>query len=445
MFADRAQWRRAGPGDQFWHLFFWLGRTSDQVAGVILNPLVIALYARALEPDLVRLSWVVTGFALAWLVGSLISPWLQRLTVRVTPWIVGAYIVRTSAAALLAYAASERSSPADQRFRSVLICLIAYAAATGVARTAHARQLSKSGVDLSPTVRTFFSELGLAAVLGIVALALFEVLSTESLSWSQSFGRTFAVAAVALGVSTLSAIKSSAAQRDIAESSLAGPVGLESEPDDHQRTNWSTASLIGVGLIAVSFIEVVLFLLLFRDFRRQSTDVRTAMAFFVAGWAAGALIWGIVLRRYMASLVLQAALACGTAAMIAALALRDLSLADWFPDEVFDRDLVVLSIYAIGALAGLSASGRREAALAMGPLHWRPTAPLIVTAIVGSVMPVVIARLSKETSLDKALAAGISVTILVLILTGAFGEDGMIRRAAPPARREPGTGALVRR
>jgi hypothetical protein len=131
--------------------------------------------------------------------------------------------------------------------------------------------------------------------------------------------------------------------------------------------------------------------------------------------------------------------------MIAALALRDLSLADWFPDEVFDRDLVVLSIYAIGALAGLSASGRREAALAMGPLHWRPTAPLIVTAIVGSVMPVVIARLSKETSLDKALAAGIAVTILVLILTGAFGEDGMIRRAVPPARREPGTGALVRR
>jgi hypothetical protein len=131
--------------------------------------------------------------------------------------------------------------------------------------------------------------------------------------------------------------------------------------------------------------------------------------------------------------------------MIGALALRDLSRADWFPDELFDRNLIVLSIYAIGAVAGLSASGRREAALAMGPVRWKPTAPLVVTALVGGVMPVAIARLSKEAALEKSLAAGIAVTLLVLILTGTFGQDGMIRRASTPLRPGARAGALVRR
>jgi hypothetical protein len=445
VFADKAPWRRAAPSGELWQLFYWLGRASDQVAGIILNPLVIVLYARALEPDLVRLSWIVSGFALAWLAGSLISPWLQRLTVRVTPWVVGAYIVRTSAAALLAYAAIERSSPAEQRFRSVLICLIAYALATGVARAAHARQLSKSGVNLSRTARTFLSELGLAALIGIVGLAMFEVLASDGLTWSQSFGRVFALAAVALGVSTLSAIKSSAAQRDIAESSPATLPAADDVTEVPRTRSWSNASLLGVGLVAVSFIEAMLFLLLFQDFRRQSTDVRTAMAFFVAGWAAGALIWGVVLRRYTASLVLQVSLGCGTVAMIGALALRDLSRADWFPDDLLDRNLIVLSIYALGAVAGLSASGRREAALAFGPLQWRPTAPLVVTALIGGIMPVVVARLSEETTLEKALAAGIVVTLLVLILAGALGHDGAIRHATASLRPGTRTGALARR
>lgn len=445
MLADVAQWRRASTFSQLWQFFYWLGRASDQVAGVILNPLIIALYARALEPDLVRLSWVVSGFALAWLVGSLISPWLQRLTVRVTPWVVGAYIVRTSAAALLAYAASERSSPADERFRSVLICLIAYALATGVARAAHARQLSKSGLDLSPNMRTFLSEIGLAAVLGTAALATFKVLALDSLGWSQSFGRVFTLAAIALGVSTLAAVKSSAAQRDIAES-RSGPLPLLEAHRPEQTTNrLNLAAFMGVGFLAVSFLEVMLFFLLFQDFRRQSTDVRTAMAFVVTGWAAGALIWGIVLRRYTSSLVLQLSLGCAAVAMIAALALRDMSRADWFPDDVLGRSPIVLSIYAIGVLVGLSASGRREAAVTTDPTRWTTTAPLAVTALVGGLMPGLVAVLSRETTLERALAAGIVFTLLVLALTGTLGFGGAVRRPVSTLPRGPRADAFVRR
>lgn len=445
MLADQRQWRRASSTGQLWQGFFWLGRTTDQIAGAILNPLVVALYARALEPDLVRLSWIVSAFALAWLAGSLISPWLQRLTVRVTPWVVGAYIVRTSSAALLAYAVSERSSDAEQRFRSVLICLTAYALATGVARSAHARQLTRSGLDLSPAARGVISQIGLSVAFGVAALALFRSLSATGLGWSESFSRIFALAAVALGVSTLAAIKRSAAQRDVAESAPAPPVSLAGDSVERRTPGWNPAALLGIGLIAVSFIEIMIMFLLFQDFRRQSVDIRTTVAFYVAGWAAGALVWGVALRRYTGSTALQASLACASVAMIAAFALRDLSRADWFPAELLGRDPIVLTIHAIGIVIGLAASGRREAALAIRPVHRGASVPAVAIALIGGITPMVIAWLSREIALDKALAAGIALTLLVLIVAGLIGSDGAMRRLSPALTSRSGAGALVRR
>lgn len=443
MFADRVRWRSDASGGELWQAFYWFGRATDQLAGVILNPLVVALYARALEPDLVRLSLFFSGFTLAWLAGTLLSPWLQRLTVRVTPWVVGSYIVRTSAATLLAYAVSERSSSADQRFRSVLICLIAYALATGVARKGHARQLAKSGIDLSHATRTLLSQLGVAAILGITALALFRVLSADDLGWSQTFGRVFTVAAIALGVSTLAAIKSSAAQRDIAESAPVTPGSLDGEPRRERTGALRLSALLGIGLIAVSFVEVMLFFVLFQDFRRQSTDVRTAMAFVVAGWAVGIPVWGILLRRYTSATVLQLSLSCATAAMVAALALRDLSEADWFPGDLLGRDSIVVSVYAIGLVAGLSGSGRRLAASQLDAAHRQTTIPVAAIALVGGAMPLLVARLSQETSLERALAMGIVLTLLVLILVGASPHGETVRRLSLPSR--PRESALVRR
>jgi hypothetical protein len=193
----------------------------------------------------------------------------------------------------------------------------------------------------------------------------------------------------------------------------------------------------------VSFVEVMLFLLLFQDFRRQSTDVRTAVAFFVVGWATGASIWGVLLRRYTTAVVLQLSLSCATLAMIGGLTLRDLSRADWFPDEVLGRNLIVMSIYAIGAIAGMGASGRRMTALSIAAIRPGPTISTAAIAVVGGGAPLLIARLSMETTIEKALAGGIVLTLLVLILVGAASHGGPVRRLALPGR--PRESALIRR
>ena len=133
--------RRSMPHSDYWSLFDWFGRSCDQTVGILLSPFILVLYARALEGSTLRLSWIITGFGIAWILGAAIAPHLHLLTGRIMPWIVGSFIVRTAAIALLSYSASDRSSPADERYRSALICIIAYAAATGLARSAEAHHL----------------------------------------------------------------------------------------------------------------------------------------------------------------------------------------------------------------------------------------------------------------------------------------------------------------
>ncbi|MDQ2682084.1 MAG: hypothetical protein M3Y37_01015, partial [Chloroflexota bacterium] len=199
--------RRLNGQGELWNLFAWFGRACDQAAGILLNPLVVAVFVRSVERDPYRLSWLVVVFGLGWLLGAAISPYLQQITDRAIPWIVGGYIVRTAAIVLMTYAATDRESSADQRYTSIVICYCAYAIATGISRSAQAHHIVRDATHHLREPRKALPVLGLALIFGITALAMWSALSTAQMSWNQSFGRIWMLASVALGVATLAAIR----------------------------------------------------------------------------------------------------------------------------------------------------------------------------------------------------------------------------------------------
>ena len=201
-------WRRVSAQGGLWNLFAWFGRACDQAAGILAR-------ARSSSPsslaqsraDPYRLSWLVAGFGLGWLIGAAIAPLLQQVTVRIMPWIVGGYIVRTAAIVLMTFAVTDDQSSQTQRFQSILICYVAYAIATGISRTAQARHVIVGAPHNLWDARSLPASLGSAAVTAIAALAMWSALSSRDLSWSASFGRIWILASVALGVATLAAIR----------------------------------------------------------------------------------------------------------------------------------------------------------------------------------------------------------------------------------------------
>ena len=200
-------WRRVSAQGGLWNLFAWFGRACDQAAGILVSPIIVAVFARSVQADPYRLSWLVVGFGLGWLIGAAIAPLLQQVTVRIMPWIVGGYIVRTAAIVLMTFAVTDDQSSQTQRFQSILICYVAYAIATGISRTAQARHVIVGAPHNLWDARSLPATLGSAAVTAIAALAMWSALSSSDLSWSASFGRIWILASVALGVATLAAIR----------------------------------------------------------------------------------------------------------------------------------------------------------------------------------------------------------------------------------------------
>jgi hypothetical protein len=423
-------WRRAATHGGLWTLFAWFGRACDQAAGVLLNPLVVAVFARSLQRDPFRISWIVVGFGLGWLMGTAITPLLQQITIRVMPWIVGGYIVRTAAIVLLTIAVMDGGSTADQRFKSVLICYVAYAIATGIARTARARHMIHGGPNHLWDSRRPLATVGLCALVGIGALAMWSTLSTASLSWSGSFGRIWILAAVALGVATLAAIQEGANNPEIP----AGSQSIRREPSSTPSHQVSVSMAISItGIAAISFVEVVAFLLLFDEFRRQTVYLRGGLAFFAVGWIIAHLIWEPIRLRFGLAVLAQAAIGAGAIGLVVALASPALARADWMPETIRGHSVTALLIYAVGLLIGIGISVRR---MAIGDYFDSNVAsgrwPHLLISAIACLAPLPVGWAASRFDLDWILIGGISLALIILTIFGAVRGVSAIR---PPTRR----------
>jgi hypothetical protein len=423
-----------------WSLFDWFGRSCDQAAGVLLNPLIVVIYARSIEDDLVRLSYLVSAFGVAWLLGAATGPVLQRATVRVMPWIVGGFTVRTASAALLAYSASDRSSPSDQRYRSALICLAAYAAATGLARSAEARHLRSRPTLEAVWLRPLMGTLGATAIMAVGAWAMWSVLSVVSIPWSGAFGRVWALAAIALGVASLAAIVRGSATPELpAEPSAARP-----NLSQHSGFRHIIGGLAAISLGAIVMFEALALLTLFADFRRDSAVIRASLAFFAIGWLIGAPLARIALDRLVAPLILQVSIGISAVVLAGAVSLRDIVGADWFPNHIDHRDPVALTIYAVAGSVGVASAMRR---MAMAQIARSAEVPAGASGLgfglLAAMAPIGVALCLDSVSANLIMMSGMAVALVGLILTGAIDSGTQLRRL--PGDRGPTQFALSAR
>ena len=424
-----------------WSLFAWFGRACDQAAGILLSPLVLAIYALSVERDPLRLSWLIATFGFGWMLGDTVTPFLHRLTVRVMPWIVGGYIVRLSAVLLLFVAVTSRTSPADERFKSTTICFAAYAIATGISRSAQARHVFHGSPYHLWDARRAVAFVGMAAVVGIAALAAWSVLSTSSMAWSRSFGRVFALAAAALGVATLAAVREATINPEL-------PARARREAPDHDPRRQSLilpATLVATGVTTLPFVEAMAFLHLFEQFRRQAIYVRGAAAFFVAGWMIGLLVWNGLRGRVAPSTLAQLAVGCGALGLLVAIATTEVARSDWFPATIQGRSTVSILIYLTGGLVGLATSGRRLMLADVreaGAFHAGWIAPIL--AGVASLAPILGGWAATEVSRDWVLISGVILSMLLLTLIGVLPGASDRRLPRSHAGRSPTPAFLSR-
>lgn len=418
--------RKSIPHSDYWSLFDWFGRSCDHVVGIILSPIILVLYARALDDDALRLSWIISAFGLAWIIGAALAPHLHHLTARIMPWIVGAFIVRTSAIALLAYSASDRSSSTDERFRSTLICVTAYAAATGIARTAESRHLLPRPAVESRSMRTWLGTLGTAAMTAVSALAIWSLM-TASLSWATVFTRLFTLAAIGLGVASLAAIIRGATTTEL-------PAGserrIERQSTRSMRPNIAWGLAPGLALLIV--VETIGILEIFTEFRRDSGAIRASIAFLMLGWVAGMLILQIAGKRISLATMLQTSVGASAIAFIIVLSLRELSETSWVPDTISGTSSVYVAIYAFAFVLGIAACFRRIAmpivtsSIALSP------ATALITGLFAAAIPSIAIWLTDSMSRDGVLIIGLAIALGILIGAG-FIRSSRLPNDRPPA------------
>ncbi|HYP58948.1 MAG TPA: hypothetical protein VEQ36_00860 [Thermomicrobiales bacterium] len=421
-------WRRVSAQGGLWNLFAWFGRACDQAAGILVSPIIVAVFARSVQADPYRLSWLVVGFGLGWLIGAAIAPLLQQVTVRIMPWIVGGYIVRTAAIVLMTFAVTDDQSSQTQRFQSILICYVAYAIATGISRTAQARHVIVGAPHNLWDARSLPASLGSAAVTAIAALAMWSALSSSDLSWSASFGRIWILASVALGVATLAAIREGIEMPEMAADSHR----RATQSDAHGQVGLSGASAFVVaGLASMTFVEVVAFLLLFDEFRRQTIYLRGGLAFFAAGWVIARLIWNPVRHQFGRVVIAQAAVGCAAIGIIVATATPELTQASWFPDQIGNRSSAKVLIYAVGLLIGAGFSVQRMALADFFDSSSEGTRwmALAVSAL-ACLSPLIVGWASGEFAKNWVLVGGIVLAMAVMATLGLMPGTSPAYRAS---------------
>ena len=310
-----------------------------------------------------------------------------------------------------------------------MICYVAYAIATGISRTAQARHVIIGAPHNLWDARSLPASLGSAAVTGITAVAMWSALSSRELSWNASFGRIWILASVALGVATLAAIRE-------------GIEMPELPADSHRRQSLSDAQahaalngasvFVVAGLAALTFVEVVAFLLLFDEFRRQSIYLRGGMAFFATGWVIARLIWNPIRHKFGRIVIAQAAVGCAAIGIIVATATPEMSRASWFPESIGSRPSAEVLIYVVGFLIGAGFSVQR---MALADLFETSTERVRWTALaisaIACLAPLIVGWASSEFAKNWVLVAGIVLAMAIMATLGLMPGGSPAHRSSP--------------
>ena len=325
----------------------------EQAGGMLVAPVVIVAVSSLLTTDL--LDMVLPGVAatVAWIFGYAAVPVMLSRARRRLPWTIGASIVRAASLALLAYVLASDDVDREQRLRSILICVSAYALAAGLARGA-----SEALDALVTTARRPRRSDGLVALLPpalvlLVGLASFTLLVDVPRSPLPRLSALFVLGAGLSAAATLLLGR-------IVESPNLAPVDRRRSVA-HAGWRRQVPSLAWLAVSAIiGATELLLVVGLVRYMELPRAYLLSGLGVFLAASAVAAVVGGWVGRAVPFRAFIQVGAVLSGMAFALAIGLPTLLETDRAPEMLLGRQPAEVGVWVAMALVGVSHQARRR-------------------------------------------------------------------------------------
>ena len=396
----------------------------EQAGGMLLSPVVIVAVCSLLTADLTDMVLPAATATVAWIVGYAAVPLLLARAGRRLPWTIGASIVRAASLALLAYVLAGDDVSRDQRLRSILICVTAYALASGLARGA-----SESLVSRTTTARRSGRVDPLLALLPValgllVGLGAFTLLVDVPRSPLPRLSALFGVAAALSGAAVLF---------------LGGIV----EPPNLVVSERRPAATLGgwrlqtrsVGWLVVAAasgaVELLLLVGLVRYMELPRAYVLSGIGVFLTASAVAAAFGTWTERVFPLRALVQVSAVLSGVAFALAVGLPTLIETEQAPDLIFSRQPAEVGVWAVMALVGLAQQARRRVLPRLADHTSTSPAVLNVAGFVLAFLPLALVVLLDRWEPRSWMLLGLGASLLGVAVGGAVSPR---RAAVRPSR-----------
>lgn len=397
----------------------------EQAGGMLLSPVVIVAVCSLLTTDLTDMVLPAVVATAAWIVGYAAVPILLSRARRRLPWTIGAAIVRTASLALLAYVLAGDDVSREQRLESILICVGAYALATGlargtseslVARVTSARRSGRTDVILSP----------LPVVLTLlVGIGSFTLLIDVPRSPLPRLSVLFGVAACLSGASILFLGRIVEAPNLVVASSRSNKAF----------TGWrrQTGSIAWLAVTAASSAaELLLVVGLVRYVDLPRAYLLSGIGVFLAASAVAAVAAGAIERTIPFRALIQVSAVLSGIAFTLAVGLPTLLETERSPDVLIGRQPAEVGVWVVMALVGVAQQTRRRVLPWLADHTSSSPALLNAVGLALAFLPLALAVLFDRWEPRDWLLLGLGAALFGIAVGGAISPRRVAVRAQRP-------------
>ena len=406
----------------------------EQAGGMLLSPIVIVAVCSLLTSDLTDMVLPAVAATVAWIAGYSSVPVLLARARRRLPWTVGASIVRAASLALLAYVLAGDDVSRDQRLRSILICVAAYAFASGLARGAAESLVARVTTARRPgrwDPALVLLPAGLALLVGIGSFTLLVDVPRSPLP---RLSTLFALGAALSGAAVLFL------GRVVESPNL---TVAERRPSQTIR-GWRRQrhSVVWLTVAAVSGAAELLILVgVVRNMELQRAYLLSGIGVFLAASAVASLAGAWFERSMPIRTLVQAAGVLSGIAFSLSVGLPTLLDTELAPDRLFGRQPTEVGVWATMALVGMAQQARRRVLPRLADHTSTSPTVLNVAGFVLAFVPLVLVELFERWEPRSWLILGLGVALLGIAVSGAIlpqrASFGPVRQARPPGRTRP--------
>lgn len=409
----------------------------EQAGGMLLAPVVIVAVCSLLTTDLTDMVLPAVIAAAAWIAGYAVVPFVLARARRRLPWTIGASIVRAASLALLAYVLAGDDVTREERLRSILICVAAYALATGLARGASEALVARVTIARRPRRSDTILAVLPAALALTVGVGAFTLLIDVPRSPLPRFSALFAVAAGLSGAAIFFL------GRIVEVPNLTTTDQRPSTP----RTGWRAQSR-SVAWLATSAtsgaVELLLIVGLVRFMELPRAYLLSGLGVFLVASAVTAIVAGWPEQAVPFRALIQISAVLSGVAFALAVGLPTLLDMRPAPDELFGRQPAEVGVWTVVALVGVAQQVRRRVLPRLVDQTSTSPALLNVAGFVLTFLPLLVATLFERWEPRSWLIFGLGMALLGIAVSGVISPRRAAARVARPGVRPWQSGRAIR-